>query len=135
MATIKYLLDSNICIYIAKHNPPSVRDRFLQLEASDLAMSIITYGELCFGAEKSQNPLHTRKIINRLAEVIEVAVLTPEVGIHYGQIRAQLQKTGSMIGNNDLWIAAHALANDWTLVSNNLREFERIEGLALENWV
>lgn len=134
MAATKYLLDTNICIYIAKHNPPKVKQRFLELAASDLAMSIVTYGELCFGAEKSQTPAQTRQIIDRLAEVIQIEVLTPEVGIHYGEIRAQLQKAGTMIGNNDLWIAAHARANGWTLVSNNLREFERVKGLSLENW-
>ena len=134
MAQIKYLLDTNICIYIAKHNPPKVRERFLSLAASDLAMSIITYGELCFGAEKSQNPTQTRTIIKRLAEAIQIEGLSADVGIHYGEIRAQLQKAGTMIGNNDLWIAAHARANGWTLVSNNLREFERVEGLTLENW-
>lgn len=135
MAQIKYLLDANICIYIAKHNPPKVRERFLALAASDLAMSTITYGELCFGAEKSQNPSQTRQIIERLAEAIQVEALTPEVGMHYGEIRAQLQRAGTMIGNNDLWIAAHARANGWTLVSNNLRAFERVGGLTLENWV
>lgn len=135
MAQIKYLLDTNICIYIAKHNPPKVRERFLALAASDLAMSTITYGELCFGAEKSQNPSQTRQIIERLAEAIQVEALTPEVGMHYGEIRAQLQRAGTMIGNNDLWIAAHARANGWTLVSNNLRAFERVGGLTLENWV
>lgn len=135
MAQIKYLLDTNICIYIAKHNPPKVRERFLALAASDLAMSTITYGELCFGAEKSQNPSQTRQIIERLAEAIQVEALTPEVGMHYGEIRAQLQRAGTMIGNNDLWIAAHARANGWTLVSNNLRAFERVGDLTLENWV
>lgn len=135
MAAIKYLLDTNICIYIAKHNPPKVKQRFLELTASDLAMSIITYGELCLGAEKSQGPAQARQIIGRLAEVIQIEALTPEVGIHYGEIRAQLQKDGTMIGNNDLWIAAHARANGWTLVSNNLREFERVKGLSLDNWV
>ena len=134
MAAIKYLLDTNISIYIAKHNPSKVKQRFLELAASDLAMSIVTYGELCFGAEQSQTPAQTRQIIGRLAEVIQIEALTPKVGIHYGEIRAQLQKAGTMIGNNDLWIAAHARANDWTLVSNNLREFERVKGLSLENW-
>ena len=134
MAAIKYLLDTNICIYIAKHNPPSVKQRFMECDASALAMSVITYGELCFGAEKSQNPAQTREIVDRLAEVIRVEPITTEVSIHYGKIRAQLQKTGSIIGNNDLWIAAHARANGWTLVSNNLREFGRVAGLTLENW-
>lgn len=135
MSGIKYLLDTNICIYIAKHNPPNVKERFLQLAASDLGMSIVTYGELCFGAEKSQNSSQTRAVVERLAETIQIEALTPVVGIHYGEIRAQLQMAGTMIGNNDLWIAAHARANGWTLVSNNTKEFERVDGLALENWV
>lgn len=135
MADIKYLLDTNICIYIAKHNPPKVKERFLQLAASDLGMSVVTYGELCFGVEKSQNPTQTRVVVERLAEAIKVEALTPSVGIHYGEIRAQLQKAGTMIGNNDLWIAAHARSNGWILVSNNTKEFERVDGLALENWV
>lgn len=135
MADIKYLLDTNICIYIAKHNPPKVRERFLELATTDIGMSVVTYGELCFGAEKSQNPAQTRQLIERLAEIIEVKVMTPEVSLHYGEIRAQLQKSGMMIGNNDLWIAAHARAHRWTLVSNNLKEFERVDGLSLENWV
>ena len=134
MAQINYLLDTNICIYIAKHNPPRVKQRFLELEASELAMSAVTYGELCFGAEKCQNAAQTRQVIDRLAEVIQVEPLTSDVGFHYGEIRAQLQKAGAIIGNNDLWIAAHARANGWTLVSNNLREFERVDGLSLENW-
>ena len=132
---VRYLLDTNICIYIAKHHPPEVRARFARHKAAELAMSVVTLGELRFGAEKSASRERALRTIEQLGQVIEVCELSPDVGEHYGQIRAQLQRKGEVIGNNDLWIAAHARARGWTLVSNNTREFERVEGLLLENWV
>jgi len=133
MAT-RYLLDTNICIYIAKHNPPAVRARFAQHTADELVMSVITLGELRFGAEKSQFQERALAVINQLQSLIQVAPLTEAVGEHYGRIRASLQKTGLPIGNNDLWIAAHARAEEWVLVTNNEREFRRVDGLQIENW-
>lgn len=133
MAT-RYLLDTNICIYIAKHNPPAVRARFAQHTADELVMSVITLGELRFGAEKSQSQERAMIVINQLQSLIQIAPLTEAVGEHYGQIRASLQKTGLPIGNNDLWIAAHARAEEWVLVTNNEREFRRVDGLQIENW-
>jgi tRNA(fMet)-specific endonuclease VapC len=131
----RYLLDTNICIYIAKYNPPSVRERFQQYPASQLAMSVITLGELRFGAEKSHAKERTLAVINDLVSLITVVELSEEVAIHYGDIRASLQKSGRVIGNNDLWIAAHARAQGWTLVTNNEKEFVRVDGLSVENWV
>jgi len=133
MAT-RYLLDTNICIYIAKHNPPAVRARFAQHTADELVMSVITLGELRFGAEKSQSQERAMAVISQLQSVIQIAVLTEAVGDHYGQIRANLHKIGQPIGNNDLWIAAHARAEGWVLVTNNEREFRRVDGLQVENW-
>jgi len=130
-----YLLDTNICIYIAKHNPPAVRARFERHAASELAMSVITLGELRHGAEKSQARDKALATINRLEASIRIAPVTESVGQHYGQIRAQLEAGGQHIGNNDLWIAAHARAEGWVLVTNNEREFRRVEGLQIENWV
>lgn len=130
----RYLLDTNICIYIAKHNPPKVRERFARHAASELAMSVITLGELRFGAEKSQNREQALTAINNLASIVQVAVLTDAAGEHYGQIRATLQRSGQIIGNNDLWLAAHARAEGWILVTNNEREFMRVDGLQVENW-
>jgi tRNA(fMet)-specific endonuclease VapC len=132
---VRYLLDTNICIYIAKHSPPAVRARFERHSANDLAMSVITLGELRHGAEKSQARTKALAVLNQLEANIEVRPLTAAVGQHYGQIRAALETSGRPIGNNDLWIAAHARAEGWILVTNNTREFERVEGLALENWV
>ena len=132
---IRYLLDTNICIYIAKYNPPAVRNRFAQHSADELAMSVITLGELCYGAEKSQSPKKTFAVIEQLTNCIQVAPMTESVGTHYGKIRAKLEQSGQPIGNNDLWIAAHAKAEGWVLVSNNEREFKRVPGLKVENWV
>jgi len=130
-----YLLDTNICIYIAKHNPASVRERFALHSANELAMSVITLGELRFGAEKSQSKEKALAVIEDLASLVNIEELTESAAEHYGQIRAELQKTGQMIGNNDLWIAAHARSENWVLVTNNEKEFSRVEGLRVENWV
>ncbi|MGH8577276.1 MAG: type II toxin-antitoxin system tRNA(fMet)-specific endonuclease VapC [Gammaproteobacteria bacterium] len=130
----RYLLDTNICIYVAKHRPAEVRRRFEACSPGDLAMSVVTYGELRHGAEKSQARDQALATLTALAETISVLALPAEAGVHYGEIRAALDRAGQPIGNNDLWIAAHALAAGLTLISNNLREFARIEGLSVENW-
>jgi len=132
--TTRYLLDTNICIYIAKYNPPSVRERFTQHPANELAMSVITLGELRFGAEKSQAKERAMGVIDELSNLMNIEALTDDVSGHYGEIRAELQKSGQMIGNNDLWLAAHARSQDWILVTNNEKEFLRVEGLSVENW-
>ena len=95
-------------------------------------MSAITWGELCRGAAKSQQPERTRAILEQLRQQIAVLELDAECAEHYGAIRAELERQGKIIGNNDLWIAARARA--LILVSNNLREFSRVADLACENW-
>ena len=135
MTTARYLLDTNICIYIAKQRPVTVMDRFCDLQVGDLGMSIITHGELCFGAEKSQNSERAFEVLERLTELIPVLSFPETAAQTYGVVRAALEKRGQPIGANDLWIAAHALSAGLTLVSNNCREFERVPGLKLENWV
>lgn len=132
--TVRYLLDTNICIYIAKHNPPAVRERFSRHTADELAMSVVTLGELRYGAEKSQSRERALAVIAQLEATMQIAPLTEAVGEHYGQIRAVLQQRGEMIGNNDLWLVAHARAEGWILVTNNEREFARVGGLQVENW-
>jgi tRNA(fMet)-specific endonuclease VapC len=131
----RYLLDTNICIYIKNHRPAEVLARFSKLPPGKVAMSAITYGELCFGAEKSSKPKETRQILEHLISLIPVLPLDERTSIHYGKIRQQLQACGKTIGNNDLWIAAHALADKLILVTNNVAEFERVQGLKIENWV
>jgi len=130
----RYLLDTNICIYIARHHPPAVRQRFAALRPGDAAMSIITYGELRFGAEKSQHPQQAVERLERLAALIPSEPLPLAAADHYARIRAQQERSGQPIGGIDLWIAAHALAEGLILVTNNVREFQRVEGLRLENW-
>jgi len=130
-----YLLDTNICIYIIKRKPLSVLKRFERLSADDVAMSMITLGELEYGAYRSQNSHKALNIIEALITYIPVIPCSEDVARHYADIRADLVCKGMMIGNNDLWIAAHARSLERTLVSNNLREFQRVAGLQLENWV
>ena len=107
---IRFLLDTNICIYIAKHNPPGVRARFEQLDAEALAMSVITFGELRHGAEMSQARSKAMAVLQQLQSAIQIVPLTEAVSQHYGEIRSSLERAGQPIGNNDLWIAAHARA-------------------------
>lgn len=134
MIPVRYLLDTNICIYIAKRHPPEVAGRFERLRPGDVGMSMITYGELLFGAEKSQHPERAQERLQRFVGLVPVLALPEESPHHYARIRAALERAGTPIGANDLWIAAHALATRLILVSNNLREFDRIAGLATENW-
>jgi len=130
-----YMIDTNICIYIAKNHPVHVMRRFEQMRPGDVVMSFVTHGELVFGAEKSNHRVKTIEKLQRLTEWIPVEFPTPETALHYGQIRAQLERAGTPIGANDLWIAAHALSYDMILVSNNIKEFQRVPDLKLENWV
>jgi tRNA(fMet)-specific endonuclease VapC len=135
MSALRYLLDTNICIYIAKQRPPSVAARFARLASGSVGMSLITFGELRYGAEKSKQRGEAMDALRRLSELIPVMTPDDTVGERYGALRAQLERAGTPIGNNDLWIAAHALDLGVTLVSNNTREFERVPKLKLDNWV
>ena len=129
------LLDTNICIYIAREHPAAVARRFARAAPGSLGISIITWGELCFGAAKSKDRSGVNALLDQFSRLVEVVPLLPEAGPIYGDVRAALEKAGKPIGNNDLWIAAHALTLGVPLVSNNIREFERVPGLKLENWV
>ena len=132
----QYLLDTNICIYIIKHQPEIVRQHFEQhLPNRNILISVITLGELRFGAEKSQRKEKAFKVIDELTSMIQVVELDETVAEHYAQIRHDLSAKGKIIGSNDLWLAAHARANDWVMVTNNEKEFVRVDGLRVENWV
>jgi tRNA(fMet)-specific endonuclease VapC len=130
----RYMLDTNICIYIAKRRPPEVKARFERLKPGQLVMSAITYGELSYGVSKSSQKAKALAQLEELMQDIPVETLDSRAAQAYGEIRATLEKQGRLIGNNDLWIGAHALALNLTLVTNNEREFQRIPGLAIENW-
>ena len=131
---IRYLLDTNIFIYIRQRRPPGVLARFEALQAGVTGMSVVSYGELQYGAERSRNPGTAFKALEEFAELIQVLPLPASAGRTYAQIRRSLEIGGQIIGANDLWIAAHARAAELTLVTNNEREFKRVAGLKIENW-
>jgi len=133
---VKYLLDTNILIYLIKNRPESVAERINALPADDqIGMSFITWAELLKGAERSQRPDVVRQRLHGLARVVPVSFdVDQSLCEHYAVQAARLKSAGTPIGGNDLWIACHALAQDATLVTNNMREFERITGLRLANW-
>ncbi len=130
-----YLLDTNICIAIRQRRSAAVVARFGALRPGDAALSVITYGELSRGVEKSADPGAGMQALGELLELIPALPLPSEAGEHYGRLRATLEKSGTVIGNNDLWIAAHALSEGFVVVTNNEREFVRVPGLKVENWV
>lgn len=131
---LRYLLDTNICIYVIKRRPELVLDRFNE-NAAHLAISSITLAELLHGAEKSSQPQRTLAVVEDFCSRLDVLDYGAKAAQHYGQIRASLEQRGTPIGVNDLHIAAHARSEGLTLVSNNLREFERVDGLLYENWL
>ena len=130
-----YMLDTDICIYIIKRKPRSVLKRLESLQPGQLAMSAITFAELMNGAKKSKQVEANVAKLNELAELIEIRPFDQKAAIFYGDVRSTLEKKGNIIGSNDLLIAAHALSLDWILVSNNEKEFRRVDGLRIENWI
>jgi tRNA(fMet)-specific endonuclease VapC len=130
----RFLLDTNICIYIRRKRPEGVLRRFRTLKQGEAVLSVITFGELIYGAEKSAQREAALELLRELARVLPVMGLPETAADAYGTIRAELERKGQMIGNNDLWIAAHAKAAGLTLVSNNEREFRRVQGLKIQNW-
>ncbi len=132
--TLRYLLDTDTCIYIAKRHPPAVRARLARLKPGQVGMSVITFGELLFGAEKSASKTKALLVLQQLQQLVPIVDLDAETAQRYGEIRALLERAGTPIGSNDLWIAAQAIAKDLILVTNNVREFKRIKGLKTENW-
>ena len=132
---MSYMLDTDTCIYIKNRRPPHVLDRFSRLQSGEVVMSLITFGELLNGALKSNQANSALEKINQLAIILPVQNMSPDVAKHYASIRRSLEKRGTIIGANDLWIAAHAITLNLTLVTNNTKEFSRVDGLNIENWV
>jgi tRNA(fMet)-specific endonuclease VapC len=131
---LKYMLDTNTCIYVIKNYPAKLHETFNRL-AEQLSISTVTLAELSYGAEKSVRHLENLQAVEQFAARIEVLSFSPRAASHYGQIRASLEHAGKTIGPHDLLIGAHARAEGLTLVTNNTREFRRVPGLAVENWV
>lgn len=130
---LRYLLDTNIAIYVIKSKPISALHVFNE-HAGHMAISAITLAELLHGAEKSNAPARSLAVVEDFCSRLEVLPYGPKAAQHYGSIRSALEKAGQPIGINDLHIAAHARSEGLTLVSNNLREFERVAALQLANW-
>ena len=133
MTAARFMLDSDTCIYLRRRRPAEVVRRFAALEPGEAVISVIAYGELRYGAEKHgmQRSIDT---LDEFVALVPVEPLPPSAAVVYGSIRATLERRGETIGNNDLWIAAHALTAGLTLVTNNEREFRRVPGLSVENW-
>lgn len=132
-----YLLDTNILIYLIKNHPPAVAQRVDTLSEDDrLCMSFITWAELLKGAERSTRKPEVLRSLDKLARQVPVIYPSgPTICRHYAAQATRLKDAGTPIGANDLWIACHALAEEATLVTHNTREFQRVEGLRVEDWV
>lgn len=131
----RYMMDTDTCIYLKNRRPPAIAERFSSLHVGDVVLSLITYGELLNGAMKSRESEAALRNLHLLSERIPVQNMTAKVAEQYGLIRSHQEKKGMIIGGNDLWIAAHALSLDLTLVTNNTREFLRVPDLKVENWL
>ncbi len=135
---MNYMLDTNICIYIINNKPKSVIEKFLSLNQNDMVfLSSITIAELFYGLEKSksQKKEQNRDALIKFLTPFEIVDYDENSAIEYGKIRAKLEKKGKVIGANDILIASQAKDLGYILVTNNVKEFERVDGLVIENWV
>jgi len=129
------MLDTNICIYIIKQKPVNAINRFRQLQISSIAISSITLSELEYGVMKSSKPDQNQLALSQFVAPLEILPYGDDAAQHYGKLRACLEKQGTPIGSLDMLIAAHALSVNCTLVTNNEKEFSRVPGLQIENWI
>ena len=132
---MRYMLDTNICIYVIKHKPESVFRKLKKIKPEDVCISSITYAELAYGVEKSAQPERNRLALSMMLSSIEIVAFDDAAADEYGEIRAVLERKGTPIGSLDILIAAHARSLGCTLVTNNTKEFCRVEGLEVVNWV
>lgn len=131
---MKYMLDTNICIYAIKHKPETVIKNFLSHEPEEICVSSVTYAELMYGVEKSMAVGKNRIALSLFLSPITVLDFHASAAEEYGKVRTELERQGTPIGPMDLMIAAHARSEELILVTNNTREFHRVEGLILEDW-
>ncbi len=131
----KYILDTNICIYIIKKKPARVFKRFKELTPGSVGISSITLAEMQYGIGKSSKPAQNQEALNHFLLPLDILDFNTSAALEYGKIRSSLEKEGTPIGPLDMLIAAHALSVDAVLVTNNTREFKRVSGLKIENWV
>lgn len=130
---MKYLLDTNICIYVINQHPEAVLHRFRQHDIGDIGVSSVTVSELAYGIEKTRSKKNERALKQFLLP-LEVVEFTADDALVAGHVRAVLEAKGKPIGPYDVLIAAHAKARGATLITNNEREFTRVPGLRVENW-
>ncbi|MCY3826591.1 MAG: tRNA(fMet)-specific endonuclease VapC [Candidatus Dadabacteria bacterium] len=131
---LKYMLDTNIAIYVINRKPIEVLDVFNRY-VFRMCISSVTLAELLHGVEKSSRPEYNRRQVEEFVSLLDILEYGPAAASHYGEIRAELERRGSPVGVNDMHIAAHARSQGLTLVTNNLSEFVRIRGLSLDNWI
>lgn len=131
---MKYMLDTNICIYAIKQKPEKVFQRLQAIDPEDVCISSVTYAELVHGVEKSAAVERNRLALSMLLANIEILDFGVDAADCYGRIRADLEKKGTPIGPLDMMIAGHAQSLDLTVVTNNVKEFSRINDLKIENW-
>lgn len=132
---MKLMLDTNICIYIIKQQPESVLRRFLDYQVGDIGISAITLSELRYGVAKSKHREKNTKALDEFLIPLEILPFDEDAALACGEIRSSLEKAGTPIGAMDLLIASHAVSQGVTLITNNLREFSRVPGLAVVDWV
>ena len=132
---MRFMLDSDICIYLIKGKPPQVLSRLKAFNPGDVSLSSVTLSELEYGVAKSSKPQQNRDALDAFLAPLEILPFNGEAAYRYGQIRAYLEKEGMLIGAMDMLIGAHAVSASITLVTNNIKEFGRIPGLHLENWL
>ena len=131
---MKYMLDTNIIVYILNSRPEKVRKRFTRYSPEDICISSVTLAELEYGICNSSRPDQNRIALMMFLADIDVIPFDAQAAADYGEIRFDLKRKGTPIGANDLLIAAHARSLGLTLVTNNSREFDRVDGLKVENW-
>jgi len=132
---MKCMLDTDSCIYIIRQKAHAIRERFEACAVGDIGISAITLSELEYGAEKTSQPKRNREALGQFIEALDIAPFDRQAAFQYGQIRVHLENKGQRIGGMDLLIAAHARSLGVTLVTNNEREFKRVPGLRVENWM
>jgi tRNA(fMet)-specific endonuclease VapC len=130
----RYLLDTEICIYLRKRRPAGLVEKFKTLSPGEAAISVITYGELWLGAHRHRDQTVSRNV-EEFTTLVPPLPMPSAAGATYGRILSVLQQQGQVIGVNDLWIAAHAVTSGLVLVTNNLREFRRVPELQVADWV
>lgn len=130
-----YILDTNTCVYVIKRQPISVKEKFMTIDPDQLFISSITLAELEYGVAKSSQVKNNSIVLKEFLSRIKVVDFDSKAAYQYGLIRSLLEKKGTPIGSNDLLIAAIAKSLDFTLITNNEREFMRVEGLKIANWI